>query len=235
MCTVGSGLWHDLFAPGIAAAFGTLAGAVVALWADRRDRERRVEDEHVTATNKAICVLVTIWNDLDGYRRKHIERHRNDPDQWYSLQPVHLPAPVAFDTSSLAYLFELEGHTPTLPLEVDIENGRYVSIHEVAEFRCRVHTLEAQPAIERGLRTLAGQLPLAEMIVQVTGGSRVLETLRGLTKDLISGVDDSLVSIPKTIAKLRTVAKSRYPKRQIIRLVPGAPQSQSPNTDEAKS
>jgi hypothetical protein len=52
------GLWHDLLAPAIAAAFGTGVGAWFAFGLERRNRAKRIEDERVTATNLAISLFM---------------------------------------------------------------------------------------------------------------------------------------------------------------------------------
>jgi hypothetical protein len=221
------GLWHDLWAPAIAATVGTAAGAALAFWIDRHNRAARVEDERVTATNTAIFALIRICNDLDVYRRQEIEAQRNSAARWYTLRPTPLPAPVPFDTTTLAYLFEL-ANAQSLPMEVDLELGRYASIHETATERNRIHEAEAHPAIERAQLTVEGALglPLTELV-----GPRIFETLRGLTDDLINMTDLSLASIPVTARKLHDVAVAEYPKRRIIwfeRLQPVTPEYREP-------
>ena len=215
-------LWHDLWAPAIAATLGTAAGAALAFWLDRHNRAVRIEDERVTATNTAIFALVRIWNDLDAYRRQEIEERRNRADRWYTLRPTPLPEPVAFDAASLAYLFELGGDAPTLPMEVDLELGKYVSLHVVATERNRIHEQEAQPAMEVTERSPVAR-PLEERLISVFGGSRVIVTLQGLTDDLIKMTDISLASIPVVAEKLRNVAIAQHPKRKIIQFTPIEP------------
>jgi hypothetical protein len=93
---------------------------MLAFWMDRHNRAVRIEDERVTATNVAILALARIGNDLQVYRRQEIEGQRGSVDRWFTLRPTPLPAPVPFDTASLAYLFELP-NAQSLPMEVDLE------------------------------------------------------------------------------------------------------------------
>jgi hypothetical protein len=211
-----NGLWHELGAPAIAAAIGTLAGATLAFWFDRHNRAVRIEDQRVTATNTAIFSLARMWNDLDAYRRDHIEEQRAKQDRWITLRPTSLPKPLNFDAASLSYLFELDGDAPNLPMEVDVDIGKYASIYETAVIRNRIHENEAQPAIETARLGMPSVRPRHEQIMKVLGGTRVIDTLQGLTDDLIFMIDDALESIPKTAAKLRAVGKATYPKRKII-------------------
>jgi hypothetical protein len=217
------GLWHDLWTPAIAAAFGTGVGAWLGFGFERRNRAARIEDERVTATNIAMFALVRVWNDLVGIRRRLIDPRRKDPQRWYTLLPTHLPAPVAFDTASLSYLFELDGAVAkNLPMEVHIELSRYEAIYGAATERNQVHSRDAQPAIEKGESTVEGKLEYDTLIVAVLRGHRVLKTLQGLTDQLINLVDASIDTIPETARKLYEIAKAQYPNRTIIQMMPAA-------------
>lgn len=212
-------LWHDLVDPTIAAAIGTAAGASLAFWVERHKRKLTQEDEQVTATNTAIFALIQIWNDLENYRRDHIEAQRSNSERWITLRPTNLPVPPMLNAAILAFFFELPGEAPNLPARVHIEIERYRSIFDVATTRSRVHSEEAQPALEKSV-SVPGAGGFRERLVTVFGGTRVVTTLEILTDDLINMVDSSLKSIPPTVNDLRDAAKKLFPKRQIIRFQP---------------
>jgi hypothetical protein len=222
-------LWHDLVAPTIAAGLGTVAGASIAFWVERHKRKVTQEDERVTATNIAIFALAQIWNDLESYQRADIEPQRTKPDRWYTLLPRPLPAPPSFDSSTLAYLFELPGEAPNLPIRVHFEISRYASICETATERNRIHNEEAQPALEKVNSTYEGTGPLRDRLIRYFKGPRVVVTLEGLTEDLVSMIDDSVASIPSTASDLRETAKALFPERQIIQFM-RAPKFAKPTT-----
>jgi hypothetical protein len=212
--------WKDAFVPVVGAAIGTGVGATVAFLIERGKKTLAAEDDHVTATNTALFALFTIVNDLVKYKRAHIDPHRDDPERWYTIPPTKLPAPPKFDTATLSYLFELPGDAPTLPMAVHVGIGKYESIYEVATERYRIHMHEVQPALEVARRAIIeDNLSLKRRVDTVLGGSRVTETLRVSTDELIEFIDDALVYIPKHAAWLREFAKARYPKRQIIQLL----------------
>jgi hypothetical protein len=162
--------------------------------------------------------MVKVANDLFGYRQIHLEPQRENPDRWYMVPPTPLPSPSAFDTAALAFLFELGGTAPSLPLKIHLELERYASIYELAKIRNTVHAETAQPAIERmqarpshsAGRTLRQQLEVA------TGGPRIYFTLKNLTDDLYGMIDQTLVSIPATAKELRDTVIGLFPKRQIV-------------------
>ena len=226
------GLWHDLIAPGIAAAFGTGVGAGLAFWSEsinrsrrneteRLERAKRIEDERVTATNVAVFALLRVWNDLIGLRRESIDPVRKDPQRWFTWRPTEIPAPVAFDTAALSYFFELDNNdAKNIPMEVHIELSRYEAIYGAITQRNQMHLNDAQPAIERGERTVEGNLELDRLIVAVLGGNRVLHSLQGITDQLIVLIDASIDTIPETTRKLYEIAKGQFPNRTIIRLTP---------------
>jgi hypothetical protein len=208
-------LLKDFVAPAVAATLGTGVGAWLAFFIERDKKRHITEDQRVTATNTALYALIRVWNTLEVYRRQEIEKQRNSADRWFLLRPTPLPTPTTFDAASLSYLFELGGEAPNLPMEVDLELGRYDSIYQVATERNRIHETDAQPAIEKAQQRPTTR-PLQEQLVAMLGGGRVLMTLQGLTDDLINMTDNSLATIPKTAQKLREVAKCKYPKRKII-------------------
>jgi hypothetical protein len=217
------GLWPELLAPTIAAAAGAGAGAYFAFLSERRNRAKRVEDERVTATNVAIFTLARILVEVAGCRHETIDPQRDKADRWYNLAPILLPAPPTFDTASLSYLFELESdEAKNLPMQVNDELTRYASIVAVTHERNQIQLNEAQPAIERGMRTIenAQQMSLDQVLVYAMGGHRILKTLQGLTDDLIKMIDILCESIPQTANKLRKIAKAQYPDRVIIRFEP---------------
>lgn len=219
------GLWRGLAAPALAAMLGTAAGATVAFWAEQQSRNVRLEDDRVTATNTAIFKLANIWDDLESYREKHLEKERNNSERWYMLHPRPFPAPPAFDAVSLAYLFELPGAAPNLPMRVQFALGEYASVYWTATERNKVHNEEAQPAVEKSIRATHGSdLPVRDRIANTLGGTRVTATLEGLTDDLINMIDDLIRSIPETVRDLRQAALAQFPDRQIIQFerVPAA-------------
>jgi hypothetical protein len=209
------------------ALIGTAIGALVAFWIDdRKERDhqrreeareqRRLQDEYVAATNNAIYALVRVANDLGGYRQQILEKLRNDPDRWYLLRPTPLPVPVPLDTATLAFLFEMDGDAPNLPMKVHLGLECYASIYELAQMRNDVHNKEAQPAIERSQRRPTHGRGLEQQLHAETGGPRVYMTLKNLTNDLYSMVDATLASISVTAQELRSVVKGLYPDRQVI-------------------
>jgi hypothetical protein len=213
------GLWHELFAPMIAAATGAGAGAYFAFLYERRNRAKHIEDEHVTATNIAMFTLVSVFNDLVVYSRQYIEPHRKDPQRWINWRPTTLTAPIPFDTASLSYLFELKApEAKNLPMKVRIELSRYDAIYGAAAQRFQVHTTEAQPALQEGTRRMGDQYGPDQIIVATTGGMRLLATLTGLTDQLIELVEASIKTIPETARELFRAAKAQYPNREIVKL-----------------
>jgi hypothetical protein len=213
--------WRDFFVPAFIAAVGTAAGATVAFLYERKKRQRETEDAHVTATNTALFSLFQIANDLIAYRREHIEPHRKDPERWYTVPPTKLPPPPRFDAASLSYLFEIPGDAPTLPMAVHVGIGKYESIFESAAERYRIHMTEVQPALEIARRTVEGwrRLAIKGLVDSTLGGSRITDTMQVVTDELVEMIDDALDYIPKHAEWLRDVAKSKYPERQIIRVV----------------
>jgi hypothetical protein len=210
--------WKDAFVPVVAAAIGTGVGATVAFFIERGKKAREIEDEHVTATNTALFVLFKIFNDLAGYKRQCVTPHLNDPERWYTLPPTKLPAPPKFDLATLAYLFEVPGDAPSLPMAVHVGIGMYESVYEAATERYRMHLHEAQPALELAQRRIEGDYPMKHLVNTVLGGPRVTESMQAATDQLIELIDLTLDYIPKHGAWLRDVAKAKYPKRQIVRL-----------------
>jgi hypothetical protein len=210
--------WKDFFVPIAAAAIGTAAGATVAFVIERGKRKRDAEDRDVTATNNALFALFKIFNDLEAYRRQAIAPHLNDPDRWYSLPPMLLPDQIKFDTSTLSYLMELPGDAPTLSMAVHVGLGMYDQAADAARFRHDLHVNTVQPALERGAR-LSGIPAIKDRVDTVLGGSRVTDSMRSITDQLIQLVAGALDYIPKHAVWLRDVAKTRYPRRQIVQLL----------------
>jgi hypothetical protein len=216
-------LWKDLIVPILAAAIGTSAGASVAFFVERHKRQHEVEDRDVAATNAALFALFRIVNDLEAYRRQAIAPHLSEPDRWYTLPPMLLPDQISFDTSALGYLMELPGDAPTLPMAVHVGLGMYDQAAEASRFRHDLHVNTVQPALERAAR-LGGIPAIKDRVDTVLGGSRVTDTMRSITDQLIQLVDGALDYIPKHAAWLREVAKARYPRRQIVQLLVRPPE-----------
>ena len=195
-------VWKDVIVPVLATAIGTAAGATVAFLIERQKRRREREDRDVAATNNALFALFKVFNDLEAYRRQAIAPHRNDQDRWYSLPPMLLPNQIGFDTSTLSYLMELPGDAPTLPMAVHVGLGMYDQAADAARFRHDLHVNTVQPALERGTR-LGGIPAIKDRVDTVLGGSRVTESLRSITDQLVQLVDGALDYIPKHAVWLR--------------------------------
>jgi len=213
-------VWKDVVVPMFVAAIGTVAGASVAFWIERRKRQREVEDRNVTATNTALYALFRAVNELVTYRQQAITPYVDDPDRWHLIPPMLMMEQASFDTSALSYLFEMPGDAPSLPMAVQTGLDSYKQAAAVARMRHDLHLHIFQPAAERGSRL--GAIPgIKDRVDTVLGGPRVTESLRSCTDQLIGHISHALDDIPKYGEWLRSVAKQKYPKRQIIRLDKG--------------
>ena len=215
--------WTAFENTGLAALLGTGFGALVAFWIEDRKRRQRLEDTRVDATNVAIFALSRAFRDLESFRRERIEPVRNSPLRWYSMVPGQFHAlPPAFDASALSFLFET--NKADLPARVQWDLDRYVAVRAEIRDRYLIHVEQLQPRVER----FQVSAQVTEQMMVDMAGARIHQTLRTLTNNIITLVDELVPSLQRTTLELRGAALAEYPNRKIIRFEPIAPDADAP-------
>jgi hypothetical protein len=142
----------------IGAFVGTIAGAYVALWHDRRKRSLEQADARIVAANQVIFSLMRAWADIETYRRRIIEPCRHDKARWWTLSPCQpLTSATLPNLGPLAFLLE-SAHAEVLN-QAAVAWSAYEQVQSLVGTHQKLHLSEAQPAVERGVPGTGPTLP----------------------------------------------------------------------------
>ena len=201
--------WDFVTATG-GALFGTVAGALMAFWLERRKRVVETEDRHVESVNVAIFNLTQIYAYLSDYQRQVIERNPPGARQWYELSRTRLQPPdlQPFDVRSLAFLFESEHKDLVNRIAIDLTRyeGFLMHIERAQRYNddvqqmARVTTPTPQKISE--LETVCGQI--------------LIQQVRTAVESIIEFHTRLMPSVMESAIALGRAVKAMYPDRTII-------------------
>jgi hypothetical protein len=80
--------WVELGVAAVGAFFGTVAGALIALFGDGWRRAKETAERNITAANLAIFQLGQMYDLLPQYKRDAVDPNRDSPLRWLLIARV---------------------------------------------------------------------------------------------------------------------------------------------------
>jgi hypothetical protein len=191
------------------AAFGGAGSAF--LLQNRRERHKAVGDNRAAA-NRALFILAQFANQLTLIQRQLVDPVRESPARLIVMRPTltldyrHLK----FDVAGLSFLLDTDD--PNILGElIAVENKFHTAIDSV-NHRSRLHTEQAQPAIEKsGRKTVKSEAELREAL-----GERLFVSLRMATEGAIRAIDDTLASCVQVGSRFSKECRALFPGERIV-------------------
>jgi hypothetical protein len=193
----------------VAASFFGATFAFMFAWYQRR-RERIAAD--VTAGNRALFTLSTMWNVLEQYRKDFVEPARGRHDAWLNF---HLGPPLpdlAFDMKDLSFLLKKAGGTFQ---KLFLEEHRYHHLVFAVEDHRRLLLKETWPRLEEAGIALGASLRPEDEVIKIIGPATTKQ-LQIMVPAIMSSVDEDLKSLREAIIGFRRVLKKLFPRAVFI-------------------
>jgi len=202
------------YIPALATLLAAFYGAKYAFkfQIDKEAENKRKLD--LVSANSAIFTLMRMANALVVYQKRHINVVRESPMRFLAMQPTldiekeH----VKLNIETLYFLLNTEDRN--LLGEVIIEGERYRNVIETINKRSQFHLLEVQPLLESGNFVPGNLYSLADIEGMLK--PRIYGTLVQATENVITLVDETIISIQHAANKLTAVIKKQYPDETVI-------------------
>ena len=203
----------DMFFNALVTLVAAFAGAFVAFRFEKSQRDFERANSEVAAGNRALFILVRIWNKLRQYQKEIVDDFRGKPDNW-----LNLPAGTSLRNESL--VFSMNELTfvlikdPTAFQLLFLEEDRFHDIAQLIDRRNELVQKDVFPRLSQaGIKLNEGR-PGDEIEKYLTVG--VVKQLTVLTTAIIRNVDEDVISCRVAFDKLRVALKVAHPKREFI-------------------
>lgn len=192
--------------------FGTFLGATFAFRLNEEKEVRKLRESRHEAINRASFILIRQANAILQIT-KEFEKYPSDFEKAFNL-PALKPPPYNDLTHNLSDLdFLLESSTPSLLMEIAIEQERFHQVLESLRIRNERYISEVQPAIEK--LALNGKQITAETAA-VLFGERLFCSAMNEANIAWQNISLFNTSLPATHQALLHQAKTMYPDRKFI-------------------
>ena len=206
-----------LFDP-LLTGLATLVAAFLGAWFAfkfQRDKEKELEiNRNVMNGNSAIFNIMRMITTLRNVQTQIIDPTRNRHDRFLVMLPTNNfnADEIKLNIDSLYFLLETDERN--ILGEVVIEETRFRSALQSINDRSRIHLKDAQPLLEKAGIVEGGDYTLED--IKKALGERLCRTLQRATEEMISSVDETIVSMKTVADKLKTSLKKIYPDKKII-------------------
>ena len=206
----------------IVSALVTLSAAFVGAWSafklEDRARKRRTVEERIAAGNRAMFVLMRMFNELFVYQQRVLEpvRARDARSVLLLKNLSRNHEGLRFEVEKLSFLLET-AHRQVLT-ELLIEEERFYTVVGMINKRSDMHLADVQPALEKA--GIGEGQDHSEVDVDLALGTRRFRTMQRLTADIFTHVDKNVISLLEMSKRLHSALSKLYPKARFIRFEP---------------
>ena len=153
-------------------------------------------------------------NILFVYRRQFIEPLRGKSTAFLEIQPslYLLEDNINFNVENLFFL--LKSDSINFVGELMVEKSRFQSALDAINERSRVHRFEVQPTLEKAGFMQGGNYTVEQ--IEAILGSRLYHTIKSSTDQVITHVDETIISLKSAGDKLSNLLKGIFPGERII-------------------
>jgi hypothetical protein len=206
--------FFDNFLTPVATLIAAYGGSKYAFSLQHEQQKAELAEKNVRAANNAIFELVRWHGILQGFKGQFIEELRSD--KWRHLLILPAAGMVVgspkVDYDSISFLYSSKD--PNILGRLSMAILEVASTLDVIVQRSKLHVEAAQPAAEAVERRVGGSAPHSE--VEKEMGPRNAKVMRMLTDFMVSGVDDSIEALRKSIDELHRETKRLYPGHTVI-------------------
>ncbi len=198
------------------ALVGTFFGAWFAFRFEKSLRDRDRVETDVASGNRALFILLQIWNKQKQYQNDVVAIYRNKEDAWLNLAATMSIGDnsLIFDLKELSFVLQKKGSVFQFAI---LEADRFRSISQIIDQRNNLVLSEVFPRLSAaGL--VIGQQVDANIVKNILtiGTVRQLEIL---TAAIIKNIDENVASSREVFRKLRAALREIHPEAKFINFV----------------
>lgn len=203
-------------------AMVTLAAAFLGAWSafklEDRARKRKKVEENIAAGNRAIFMLLRMFNELFNIQQQVIEPVREHPAKSIVMLPLLTRDfdELRFEVDNLSFLLETKNRQ--ILMELLVEENRFHTAIRLLNERSNLHLRKAQPLLEKAGIVEGGEYTKD----QVAGalGQRIFNQLQRYTDQVIWHIDQSIMYLQEASKRLHSALTNMYPDTKFIRFEP---------------
>ncbi len=206
-----------VYLPALATLMAAYFGAKYAFDLQSDREKEAIKQRNAANGNLALFSIVRMINNLLNYEQQIIAPVRDKPTAFIEMK-ASLPSEkdiVSLNIESLFFL--LSSHNPNILGELTVEESKYQRAFDAIRERSKIHQKEAIPLVAKA-NFRAGDSYSAEMMEKILG-ERLFRVLQESTKQIITHVDSTILSLQEIETQLRQMLKDLYPDKKIIGLV----------------
>lgn len=210
--------WDILFTsyvPALATLVAAFYGAKYAFDFQRKKEEADKKKKDLVSANIASFNLMRMANSLLVIRKQVIDPFRGKPTAFLEIPALLHTIEEGIKINAESLYFLLETKERNLLAEIIVEERRYITaIHSINE-RSTLHRNEIQPLLESAGVKQGGEYSLEQL--EQTLGERMFITINMATDQVITHVDETIISIQAASKKLADCMKIMHPDECVIR------------------
>lgn len=213
-------IYPDKFTELIVTVFGTFIAAWAGGWAafnaERKTREDTERKSRISAANKALFTIATMFNVFDNLRQFYIDKDNIRQNEGRALimdspQPGMMQA-THFDFDSISYFLDQDGDACSMALmELQVLDWHLQVV---------INTVELRAIASNDLNNAIKSKPIANLTAKTiaTVYSAEHSKLAALTDQLIEQVDEGIAVTKKLNAMLQTALQLQFPGQSFLQI-----------------
>ena len=207
-------IFFTSYVPALATLVAAFYGAKFAFQFQREKEEGENKKKNIINGNLAIFNLSRMANTLHVYRKQFIEPFRGKTSAFLEIQPSLdiLEDDIKFNVENLFFL--LESGSINILGELVVEKSRFQKTLDAINERSRLHRFEVQPSLEKAGFVQGGNYTHEQ--IEAMLGQRLYHTIKLSTDQIITHVDETIISLKSAGDKLSSLLKVVFPGEQII-------------------
>ncbi len=205
--------FYEFAVTAIVTGIAAWAGGWAAFSSERKTREGAERKSRISAANKALFTIATMFNALDNLRQFYIDIDglRQNPDRALlmdSPQPGMMQA-IHFDFDSINYFLDQGGAECSMTLmELQVLDWHFQMVVNTVELRSK--------AVEDLHKAIEFQLPTLESI-KVTH-DKEYHKLAALTEQMIEQVDEGIAITKRLNAMMQNALQLQFPGQDFLQI-----------------
>ena len=211
---------NDKYFELIVTVFGTFVAAWAGGWAafnaERKTREEAERNARISAANKALFDIATMFNVFDNLRCFYVDHKgvRQSADRTFlmdSPQPGMMQ-PLHFDYNSLNYLLDQDGELCSMALmELQVLDWHHQALLNTIELRAMAHDGLRKAAFSKSPPTLTSEALQADFKAEYT-------KLAALTDQFIRQVDEGIDATKMMNNQLQIALQSIFQGQSFLQI-----------------
>jgi hypothetical protein len=210
----------DKYVELIVTVFGTFIAAWAGGWAafssERKTREQAERNARISAANKALFAIATMFNVFDNLRQFYIDHEglRQSDRRAYQMDSPQpgMMQPLRFDFDSLNYLLDQDGELCSMALvELRVLDWHHQALVNTVELRAIAHDDLRKAVLSKDAAEITPDMLPTMFKAEYT-------KLASLTDQFIKQVDEGIVATKRMDNQLQIALQSIFPGQSFLQI-----------------